>query len=178
MRRRAAFWGWFFGFFFLLLLSPVVSYVMETNRLSMQGGCVCGLQTAAGAQSGGRVSSTRRGSTRMGSTSMSSTDATRSRAHTARPPRTPRTALNTPRAPLRRHVTGEATAGAAPHWSAGCWLAIGWRRFPPPVSRPPFPREGGESRDFREPVRKGHKQNKPRSRMEGPGRSGRGGAPC
>lgn len=31
------------------------------------------------------------------------------------------------------------------------------------------PRDGGESRDFREPVRKGHKQNKPQSGMEGPG---------
>lgn len=99
-------------------------------------------------------------------------------APTAQPPLALCAALNTPRAPLRRHVTGEAPAGAAPHWPTGRWLAIGWRRFPPLPSRPPFPREGGESRDFREPVRKGHKQNKPRSRMEGPGRTARGGAPC
>lgn len=62
----------------------------------------------------------------------------------------------------------------ASHWTTQKRAAIGWFHLP----LPPFPREGGESRDFREPVRKGHKQNKPQSRMEGPGRSARGGAPC
>lgn len=63
------------------------------------------------------------------------------------------------------------------HWPTQKRAAIGWFRLPL-SSLPPSPREGGESRDFREPVRKGHKQNKPQSRMEGPGRSARGGAPC
>lgn len=63
---------------------------------------------------------------------MSGDDVTRTSAPAAQPPRTLCAALNTPRAPLRRHVTGAAPAGAVPHWPTGCWLAIGWRRFPPP----------------------------------------------
>lgn len=98
----------------------------------------------------------------------------------------PPPSLNNHRAPPRRHVTGEAPPGQRPIGRRGggrrlVGAAFSLPLFPPPSPPPrcpPSPREGGESRDFREPVRKGHKQNKPRSRMEGPGRSARGGAPC
>lgn len=72
-------------------------------------------------------------------------------------------ALNTPLAPLRRHVTETARR----HWLAQ-----------PPSPRParapaPSGHVRAESRDFREPVRKGHKQTNPGPHGgAGPGRAG------
>lgn len=60
--------------------------------------------------------------------------------------------------------------GRAPHW-LGCRTIRDWPeagRPPPPSSSSPRPREGGESRDFREPVRKDINKTNPRQHGEGP----------
>lgn len=65
-------------------------------------------------------------------------------------------------------MTGRPRRGRTPlaaGLAAGDWLAR--PLLPRAPARPSLPREGGESRDFREPVRKGHKQNKPRAAWRG-----------
>lgn len=71
--------------------------------------------------------------------------------------------------PLRRHVTGVPCRAELLIGPAAERFAIGPRpagpRLPPPRRGP---REGGESRDFREPVRKDINKTNPRQHGEGP----------
>lgn len=74
----------------------------------------------------------------------------------AKPPLRPLFLVFPGNPPLRRHVTGVPCRAELLIGPAAERLAIGPRpagpRLPPPPRR--GPREGGESRDFREPVRK------------------------
>lgn len=71
--------------------------------------------------------------------------------------------------PLWRHVTGRRP-DRAPDWpgfrTPRDWPGAAGPRLPPPPRR--GPREGGESRDFREPVRKDINKTNPRQHGEGP----------
>lgn len=73
--------------------------------------------------------------------------------------------------PLRRHVTGVPCQAELRIGLAAGRLVIGPKRAGPRLPPPPprrGPREGGESRDFREPVRKDINKTNPRQHGEGP----------